>query len=135
MPCAILASMLKASYLGKGLHRLAILDPVLQFERPPSGLHIEGHLLQYRSEILVLNFEFFSFCVFHYSSRSVTTFLGLSIAEHVEQTSSRFASRLLNDWNLEVSKFWQVIPKEMLDKFEHPVSREAPLKALAEAGE
>ena len=57
------------------------------------------------------------------------------IAEHVEQTSSRFAYRLLNDWNLEVSKFWQVIPKEMLDKFEHPVSREAPLKALAEAGE
>jgi glutamate synthase (NADPH/NADH) large chain len=57
------------------------------------------------------------------------------IAEHVEQTSSRFAYRLLNDWNLEVSKFWQVIPKEMLDKFEHPVSREAPLEALAEAGE
>ncbi len=57
------------------------------------------------------------------------------IAEHVEQTNSRFAYRLLNDWDLEVSKFWQVIPKEMLDKLEHPVSREAPLEDLAAAGE
>ena len=57
------------------------------------------------------------------------------IGEHVEQTNSRFAYRLLNDWDLEVSKFWQVIPKEMLDKLEHPVSREAPLEDLAAAGE
>ena len=57
------------------------------------------------------------------------------IAEHVERTNSRFAYRLLNDWDLEVSRFWQVIPKEMLDKLEHTVSRETPPDQMAAAGE
>jgi glutamate synthase (NADPH/NADH) large chain len=57
------------------------------------------------------------------------------IAEHVERTNSRFAYQLLNDWDLEVSRFWQVIPKEMLDKLEHSVSRETPPEKMAAAGE
>jgi glutamate synthase (NADPH/NADH) large chain len=44
------------------------------------------------------------------------------IEEHAEETQSRFARRLLNDWMLERGKFWQVAPKEMLDKLERPLS-------------
>ena len=44
------------------------------------------------------------------------------IEEHAEETQSRFARRLLNDWMLERGKFWQVAPKEMLDKLPHPLS-------------
>ncbi|MEE8559210.1 MAG: glutamate synthase large subunit [Alphaproteobacteria bacterium] len=46
------------------------------------------------------------------------------IAEHVENTQSRFAQGLLDDWSREVGKFWQVIPKEMLKLLEHPVTAE-----------
>ncbi len=44
------------------------------------------------------------------------------IEEHAEETQSRFARRLLNDWMLERGKFWQIAPKEMLDKLTHPLS-------------
>jgi glutamate synthase (NADPH/NADH) large chain len=44
------------------------------------------------------------------------------IEEHAEETQSRFARRLLNDWMLERGKFWQIAPKEMLDKLSAPLS-------------
>ena len=44
------------------------------------------------------------------------------IREHAELTQSKFAQRLLIDWDLEVGKIWQVVPKEMLDKLPHPVT-------------
>ena len=43
------------------------------------------------------------------------------IAEHVAETQSRFAAEILNDWAREVTKFWQVVPKEMLSRLEVPV--------------
>jgi glutamate synthase (NADPH/NADH) large chain len=43
------------------------------------------------------------------------------IEEHAEETQSRFARRLLNDWTLERGRFWQVAPKEMLDKLAQPL--------------
>jgi glutamate synthase (NADPH/NADH) large chain len=46
------------------------------------------------------------------------------IAEHVRETGSRFAERLLIEWEVEKPKFWQVVPKEMLDKLEHPLAAE-----------
>ena len=39
--------------------------------------------------------------------------------------------RLLNDWALERGKFWQIVPKEMLDELAHPLSDARPAK-LAE---
>ena len=54
------------------------------------------------------------------------------IAEHLEATQSAFAERLLNDWDREVAKFWQVVPKEMLDRLEHPLTREAVAAGAAE---
>ncbi len=56
------------------------------------------------------------------------------VQQHVKRTHSRFGLTLLNDWNLEKGKFWQVVPKEMLDKLEHPLSDDAK-SALAPAGE
>jgi len=32
------------------------------------------------------------------------------------------AARLLNDWNREAEKFWQVVPKEMLSRLAVPLS-------------
>jgi len=47
------------------------------------------------------------------------------IAEHVAETQSRFAQRLLNDWALERERFWQVAPKEMLSRLSQPLSDRA----------
>ena len=47
------------------------------------------------------------------------------IAEHVRETQSRFAERLLIDWEMERAKFWQIVPKEMIDRLEHPITMEA----------
>jgi len=50
------------------------------------------------------------------------------IAEHVRETQSRFAERLLIDWRRERGKFWQVVPKEMLSRLAHPLSDETEIK-------
>lgn len=38
------------------------------------------------------------------------------IEEHVRETHSPLGARLLNDWDREVERFWQVVPKEMLTR-------------------
>jgi glutamate synthase (NADPH/NADH) large chain len=53
------------------------------------------------------------------------------IAEHARETQSKFAARLLSDWALERGRFWQVAPKEMIGKLEHPLSDKTQ-KKLAE---
>jgi glutamate synthase (NADPH/NADH) large chain len=53
------------------------------------------------------------------------------IAEHAKETQSKFAARLISDWSLERGRFWQVAPKEMVDKLEHPLSDKVQ-KKLAE---
>jgi glutamate synthase (NADPH/NADH) large chain len=50
------------------------------------------------------------------------------VAEHAQETQSSFAQRLLTDWDLELPKFWQVCPKEMVDRLEHPLSVEEEAK-------
>ncbi len=44
------------------------------------------------------------------------------IERHVEETHSRWADRILRNWDEEKRNFWQVVPKEMLNRLEHPVS-------------
>jgi len=44
------------------------------------------------------------------------------IEQHVEETGSRWAARILNDWPMEKGRFWQVVPKEMIDRLEIPVT-------------
>jgi glutamate synthase (NADPH/NADH) large chain len=53
------------------------------------------------------------------------------IAEHCKATQSRFAERILRDFDREVVQFWQVVPIEMLDRLEIPTRREEPVAATA----
>jgi glutamate synthase (NADPH/NADH) large chain len=47
------------------------------------------------------------------------------VTEHVQETQSRFAEQLLNDWHLVRHRFWQITPKEMLHRLEIPVTAAA----------
>jgi glutamate synthase (NADPH/NADH) large chain len=47
------------------------------------------------------------------------------VEEHHEETQSRFAQRLLIDWQRERGHFWQVVPREMLERLERPLSDSA----------
>jgi glutamate synthase (NADPH/NADH) large chain len=40
----------------------------------------------------------------------------------VTETKSPLGARLLNDWDREVEKFWQVVPKEMLSRLPQPLT-------------
>jgi glutamate synthase (NADPH/NADH) large chain len=51
--------------------------------------------------------------------------LRMLLALHVRHTQSRFAERVVANFDREVAAFWQVVPKEMLDKLDVPVTREA----------
>jgi glutamate synthase (NADPH/NADH) large chain len=51
------------------------------------------------------------------------------LEEHVAETESDHARRILRDFDLELKHFWQVVPKELLDKLERPVA--APAAAAA----
>jgi len=44
------------------------------------------------------------------------------ISAHVRETQSRFAERLLIDWNRELRTFWQVVPKEMVNRLPQPIT-------------
>ncbi len=44
------------------------------------------------------------------------------IATHAQETHSKLAERLLVNWERELPTFWQVVPKEMLDKLDVPVT-------------
>ena len=44
------------------------------------------------------------------------------IERHVEETQSRWADRILRNWDTEKRRFWQVVPKEMLNRLEQPLA-------------
>ena len=48
-------------------------------------------------------------------------FLLTGINEHYNLTNSDHAKNLIENWNKEKYLFWQIIPKEMTNKFEEPV--------------
>jgi glutamate synthase (NADPH) large chain len=45
------------------------------------------------------------------------------LTSHYKSTQSRFAERILADFDREIAAFWQVVPREMLGKLEVPVTR------------
>jgi len=49
-------------------------------------------------------------------------FLHSLISKHVEETDSEYAKKILYDWDLSQKDFYQICPKEMLDKLENPIS-------------
>ena len=48
-------------------------------------------------------------------------FLFSKIEEHFKLTHSNHAKNLIDNWEKEKYLFWQIIPKEMINKFEEPV--------------
>ena len=50
------------------------------------------------------------------------SFLKKLINEHFKETQSKIASKILENYNVEVKKFMQICPKEMLDKLLNPLS-------------
>jgi glutamate synthase (NADPH/NADH) large chain len=44
------------------------------------------------------------------------------VEEHVAETTSAYARRMLNNWDREWKKFWQICPKEMLPRLKHPLN-------------
>jgi glutamate synthase (NADPH) large chain len=51
------------------------------------------------------------------------------VEQHARETQSRFAQRLLLDWQRELARFWQVVPKEMLTRLPVPLSLAEPQAA------
>ena len=44
------------------------------------------------------------------------------IERHVQETSSRLAARILNDWSIERDRFWHVVPKDYAKLLPQPMS-------------
>ena len=44
---------------------------------------------------------------------------------HARETGSEFSAKLVEDWEYEREKFWQVIPKEMLTRLDQPLAEAA----------
>jgi len=53
------------------------------------------------------------------------------VARHVEETGSRYAARLLHDWERTLRHVWQIVPKEYVKHL--PVPLEEATEALVRA--
>ena len=49
------------------------------------------------------------------------SFLFQKIKDHVSETNSFYSQNILDNWNKEKFLFWQIIPNEMIHKFDQPV--------------
>jgi glutamate synthase (NADPH/NADH) large chain len=54
------------------------------------------------------------------------------IEEHRAETGSAFAAELLAQWDVELPRFWQVVPQEMVNRLAHPLKLEQPAAIPAE---
>ena len=52
------------------------------------------------------------------------------IEDHFRETHSKWADGLLADWDLNRQHFWHVVPYEVIDKLEHPVSVDSDSAAV-----
>ena len=43
------------------------------------------------------------------------------IRDHAAVTDSKWSAAILDDWGRARDKFWQVVPKEMIDRLAHPL--------------
>jgi glutamate synthase (NADPH/NADH) large chain len=51
------------------------------------------------------------------------------VATHARETTSRYATRLVHDWDRVLPHFWQVVPKEFVKYLAHPLGEPAKLTA------
>ncbi len=55
------------------------------------------------------------------------------VAAHAEATDSKWSNGLLDEWDRTLAAFWQVVPREMLERLEAPIDdRTAPEVVAAE---
>ena len=54
------------------------------------------------------------------------------IAEHAVATASAWANTLLDDWHIWRERFWQVCPREMVSRLDHPLNDNAEQVVAAE---
>jgi glutamate synthase (NADPH/NADH) large chain len=54
------------------------------------------------------------------------------VAEHRKATHSSWAESILADWEVERVHFWQIVPKEMIARLEHPIDGESAVAAATE---
>ena len=54
------------------------------------------------------------------------------VEEHVRRTDSAWAKGLLEDWDKRLEHFWQICPKEMLNRLAHPMEDSVPEQVAAE---
>ena len=53
------------------------------------------------------------------------------IKQHARETNSALAKRLVNDWSMEIRNFWHVVPHEILNTLDNPVSSETVIGKIA----
>ena len=53
------------------------------------------------------------------------------VERHVTETQSRYAASMLNDWDRELPKFWQVVPRDYVNYLASPLSETEPAAATA----
>jgi glutamate synthase (NADPH/NADH) large chain len=53
------------------------------------------------------------------------------IQQHARETNSALAKRLVNDWSMEIRNFWHVVPHEILNTLDNPVSSETVIGKIA----
>ena len=51
------------------------------------------------------------------------------VEAHAAATDSALAARLLNEWDVEIGKFWQVVPTEIVARLDMPLSEDAGARA------
>ncbi|APG63058.1 glutamate synthase subunit alpha [Sphingorhabdus lutea] len=51
------------------------------------------------------------------------------VIEHAEKTDSKWSQNILHDWENMRGKFWQICPKEMLERLSQPLSDKPTLQA------
>ena len=59
------------------------------------------------------------------------THLNSLLQLHHDETGSALAGRLLNHWDREAGHFWHVVPLEILERLDHPVTAASSLNAIA----
>ena len=55
------------------------------------------------------------------------------VEAHAAATDSALAARLLNEWDVEIGKFWQVVPTEIVARLEMPLAEDDAAQAGGDA--
>ena len=54
-------------------------------------------------------------------------YLKNTISQHIKETNSEYAKNILNNFESELGKFYQICPKEMLDKLDNPITNKSTI--------